>query len=202
MDQSWPLTVQSDWPDSGQCTVMTWTIFKVVLVMDPLLRANYIAATDSKCQALGAVPMKRKVVSSCPKENMSEFHSASPDIKHPTLPWHHVLHNRQVSENCCASSHATSDGDINVNVAAGSLHQRSRREVGRAHQPLYGTLADSLPDLTATYDHCNEIQKISHPVSNWEKWLAARFWGLVHHHHCRWNRCCCWKLRRANASWQ
>ena len=57
---------------------MNWTIFKVVLVIDPLLRANYIAATDSKCQALGAVPMKRKVVSSCPKEN--------PDIKHPTLP--------------------------------------------------------------------------------------------------------------------
>ena len=58
---------------------MNWTIFEVVLVIDLLLHTNYIATADSKCQALGggAVPMKRKEVSSCLKKHVGISFSQS-----------------------------------------------------------------------------------------------------------------------------
>lgn len=63
---------------------MNWTIFEVVLVIDLLLHTNYIATADSKCQALGggAVPMKRKEVSSCLKKHVGISFSQS---RHQTI---------------------------------------------------------------------------------------------------------------------
>ena len=62
---------------------MNWTIFEVVLVIDLLLHTNYIATADSKCQALGgAVPMKRKEVSSCLKKHVGTSFSQS---RHQTI---------------------------------------------------------------------------------------------------------------------
>ena len=119
---------------------------------------------------------------------MSEFHSASQTSNHPTLPWHHVLHTRQVSENCYASSRATSD-DANVDVAAASLHQRSWREVGRVPQALYSTLTNSLPNVIAMYGMtiAMKFKKMPPGVKIAKKWFATRCLGLVHHHYCRWN---------------
>ena len=163
MDQS------GRWPDSRQCTVMNWTIFEVVLVIDLLLHTSYIAMADSKCQALGGrCAHEKERGSSCLKKHVGTSFSQS---RHQTIQHYldTIFHTRQVSENCYASSRATSDG-ANVDVAAASSHQRSWREVGRVPQPLYSTLTDSLPNVIAMYGMTIAVKfKKCHLVSKWQK---------------------------------